>query len=38
LSKLPGVSEVHQEQIRGSKPPLQFVFSFKFNHGGASEN
>ena len=38
LSKLPGVSEVHQDQIRGSKPPLQFVFSFKFNNGGGSEN
>ena len=35
LSKLPGVTGVHREQIRGSKPPLQFVFSFKFNNGGA---
>ena len=38
LSKLPGVSAVHLEQIRGSKPPLQFVFSFKFNNLGANEN
>lgn len=38
LSKLPGVSEVHQDQSRGSKPPLQFVFSFKFNNGGGGEN
>jgi len=38
LSKLPGVSEVHREQSRGSKPPLQFVFSFKFNNGGGGEN
>ena len=35
LSKLPGVSGVHREQLRGSKSPLQFVFSFKFNAGGA---
>jgi hypothetical protein len=34
LAKLPGVSGVHQDQIRGNKAPLQFVFSFKFNGGG----
>jgi len=33
LSKLPGVTGVHREQIRGNKPPLQFVFSFKYNGG-----
>jgi hypothetical protein len=38
LSRLPGVSEVHREQSRGNKPPIQFVFSFKFNNGGGSEN
>ena len=31
LSALPGVSGVHLEQSRGNKPPIQFVFSFKFN-------
>jgi hypothetical protein len=31
LSTLPGVSNVHHEQSRGSKSPIQFVFSFKFN-------
>ena len=31
LSKLPGVTKVHYEQGRGSKPPIQFVFSFNFN-------
>lgn len=31
LSTLPGVSSVHLEQSRGNKPPIQFVFSFKFN-------
>ncbi len=36
LAALPGVSEVHHEQSRGSKPPIQFVFNFKFN-GGATE-
>jgi hypothetical protein len=35
LAALPGVSEVHHEQSRGSKPPIQFVFNFKFNGGGA---
>lgn len=35
LSALPGVSGVHLEQSRGNKPPIQFVFSFKFNSGGA---
>jgi hypothetical protein len=35
LSALPGVSAVHLEQSRGNKPPIQFVFSFKFNNGGA---
>jgi Tfp pilus assembly PilM family ATPase len=34
LSKLPGVTDVHYESGRGNKPPLQFVFSFKY-HGGA---
>jgi hypothetical protein len=34
LIKIPGVSGVHREQSRGAKPPLQFVFSFKFNNGG----
>jgi hypothetical protein len=38
LSKLPGVSVVHHEQSRGNKPPIQFVFSFKFNNGGGGEN
>jgi hypothetical protein len=38
LSGLPGVSSVHREQSRGSKPPIQFVFSFKFNQGGGGEN
>jgi len=38
LSALPGVSGVHREQSRGNKPPIQFVFSFKFNNGGGSEN
>jgi hypothetical protein len=33
LSKLPGVTDVHYESGRGNKPPLQFVFSFKFNGG-----
>jgi len=31
LSKLPGISDVHLESSRGNKPPIQFVFSFKFN-------
>lgn len=31
LSALPGVSGVHLEQSRGNKPPIQFVFTFKFN-------
>jgi hypothetical protein len=35
LSKQPGVSAVHLEQSHGGKPPIQFVFSFKFNAGGA---
>ena len=34
LSGAAGVTEVHHEQSRGSKPPIQFVFSFKFNNGG----
>ena len=34
LSALPGVTGVHREQSRGNKPPIQFVFSFKFNNGG----
>ena len=38
LSGLPGVSSVHREQSRGNKPPIQFVFTFKFNNGGGSEN
>jgi len=33
LSRLPGVTAVHREQIRGNKPPLQFVFSFNYNGG-----
>ena len=33
LSAVPGVTEVHLEQSRGNKPPIQFVFSFKFNNG-----
>lgn len=32
-----GVGGVKLEQIRG-KAPMQFVFGFKFNHGGGSEN
>ena len=35
LIKIAGVSGVHREQSRGTKPPIQFVFSFKFNNGGA---
>ncbi len=35
LSTAAGVSAVHHEQSRGNKPPIQFVFSFKFNNGGA---
>ncbi|MEI6725658.1 MAG: hypothetical protein WCN81_05495, partial [Actinomycetes bacterium] len=35
LSALPGVTAVHREQSRGNKPPIQFVFSFKLNNGGA---
>ena len=37
LQKADGVSEVSLEQIRG-KAPMQFVFGFKFNNGGGSEN
>ena len=33
LSSAAGVTDVHLEQSRGSKPPIQFVFSFKFNNG-----
>jgi hypothetical protein len=33
LSATSGVSNVHLEQSRGNKPPIQFVFSFKFNSG-----
>jgi hypothetical protein len=33
LSTAPGISDVHREQSRGSKPPIQFVFNFKFNPG-----
>jgi hypothetical protein len=33
LSAVPGISDVHLEQTRGNKPPIQFVFSFKFNNG-----
>jgi hypothetical protein len=33
LSRLPGVTGVHREQIRGNKAPLQFVFSFKYIGG-----
>jgi len=35
LTAMPGVSEVHRDQSRGDKPPIQFVFHFKFNTGGA---
>ncbi len=35
LSAMPGVTAVHREQSRGNKPPIQFVFSFKLNNGGA---
>ena len=35
LSQAPGVTGVHLEQSRGNKPPIQFVFNFKFNSGGA---
>lgn len=38
LSASPGVTDVHHEQSRGSKSPIQFVFSFKFNNGGGNEN
>ena len=38
LSAAPGVSGVHHEQSRGSRTPIQFSFSFKFNQGGGSEN
>jgi hypothetical protein len=38
LGAVPGVTEVHWEQSRGNKPPIQFVFSFKFNNGGSHEN
>ena len=34
LIAVPGVTGVHREQSRGNKPPIQFVFSFKFNTGG----
>ena len=34
LNAVPGVTAVHREQTRGNKPPIQFVFSFKFNNGG----
>ena len=30
---IPGIKDVHYEQGRGNKPPLQFVFSFKYNGG-----
>jgi hypothetical protein len=33
LSGAPGVTDVHREQSRGNKPPIQFVFTFKFNNG-----
>jgi hypothetical protein len=32
-----GISDVKLEQVRG-KSPMQFVFAFKFNQGGGSEN
>jgi hypothetical protein len=38
LGAVSGVTEVHWEQSRGNKPPVQFVFSFKFNNGGSHEN
>ena len=37
LSAVAGVTGVRHEQSRG-KAPMQFVFSFKFNPGGGSEN
>ena len=37
LSALPGVSEVHLESSRGNKPPIQFVFNFKFNPAGGAQ-
>jgi hypothetical protein len=33
LSALPGVTGVHYDQGEGTKPPLKFVFSFKYNGG-----
>jgi hypothetical protein len=33
LSKLPGVTDVHHDSTHGTKPPIQFVFTFKFNSG-----
>jgi hypothetical protein len=38
LNAAPGISGVHHEQSRGSRTPIQFVFSFKFNAGGSHEN
>jgi hypothetical protein len=37
LSALPGISDVHLEQSRGNKPPIQFVFSFKYNNNGGAQ-
>ena len=37
LSKLPGVSVVHRDSSRGNKPPIQFVFSFKYNNNGGGQ-
>jgi hypothetical protein len=37
LRNASGVSEVKLEQVRG-KAPMQFVFGFKYNSGGAHEN
>jgi hypothetical protein len=34
LTNMKGVTGVHLESSRGNKPPIQFVFSFKFNNAG----
>jgi hypothetical protein len=37
LRKTPGVSNLKLERVQG-KAPMQFIFGFKFNNGGGSEN
>ena len=37
LSAMPGVLELHQEQIRG-KTPMQFTFEFHWGNGGGNAN